>query len=193
MIYRAAGVAETEGVQPRTSPRKPGNVPYYVDNIWEWLRPDNMPSRRYAAFGSPKPEIAAELARKDLADVYLVEPDEGARFCQLAGDNAPVDARYHPDCDKLKLVVRSLDAKWHSADLEVRVQLAPLFLPCSSKDEVAKLMELGGLPFDPDEIRKQSTFWQDVRLFDPRSGDGLPHDAGEIFFEGLYRLIPRAG
>ncbi|MGY6551703.1 MAG: hypothetical protein ACXIT4_07360 [Erythrobacter sp.] len=192
MIYRAAGIAETQGVKPRSTPRKPGNVAFYVDNIWEWLRPENMPSRRYVAFGSPKPEIAAQLAKRDLTDVYLVEPGEGTRFCQLAGDNAPIDARFHPDCDRLKLVIKSLDGAWHSADLEVRMQLAPLFLPCSSKAEIAELMEMDGLPFDPEKIRQESTFWQDVRLFDPSSGDGLPHDIGEVFFEAPYRLIRRA-
>lgn len=38
--------------------RTPGNVPYLVDNLWEYLRSENFPSRRHAVYASPTPELA---------------------------------------------------------------------------------------------------------------------------------------
>lgn len=191
-VYRATKDHSTLDFSPLPTPRQPGNVPFYVDNIWEWLRPDTMPSRRHAAFGSPDAKLAAAAIQSDLSDVFLVEPGKGTRFCQLVAGDMPEDAKYHADLERLKRFFRKcLNASWLRADLTERMRVAPLFLPCSSKAEIAALMDSDSLPFDPTELANESTFWQDIVLFDPHSNASLPHPAGEIFFEAPYRLIPR--
>ncbi len=37
--------------------RPPVSVPNVVDNLWEWTRPEEFPSRRFAAFASPKRKL----------------------------------------------------------------------------------------------------------------------------------------
>jgi hypothetical protein len=37
----------------QTTRRPPGNIPYIVDNLWEWMRPDSFPCRRHSVFASP--------------------------------------------------------------------------------------------------------------------------------------------
>ena len=190
-IYRAIRNHSKLDFQPRPTPRPPGNVPFYVDNIWEWLRPNTMPSRRHAAFASPVPEQAAQSAKLTLKDVFQVKPSEGTRFCQLVTGEKPEDAKYHADLRRLKdCIIAPLADEWLRGDLNQKTPIAPLFLPCSSKAEIANLMESDGLPFDRDQIVEASTFWQDVVLFEPICDLGLPHPSGEIFFEEPYRLIP---
>ena len=73
MIYRVARKTDDSIIPAATTSRPPGNVPYYVDNIWEWLRPEGAPSRRKAAFASPTPELAAAGAQGNVADAWCVE------------------------------------------------------------------------------------------------------------------------
>jgi hypothetical protein len=42
--------------------RVPSNVPFVVDNLWEYLRPEHLPSRRHAIYASPTPELALQNA-----------------------------------------------------------------------------------------------------------------------------------
>ncbi len=58
----------TDGYKRQTTLRIPSNFPYFVDNIWEWLRPAPMPSRRHAVYASPTPELALENASAPLAE-----------------------------------------------------------------------------------------------------------------------------
>ena len=61
-------VAAEKGFRRQSTIRVPSNVPYVVDNLWESLRPKNMPSRRHAIYASPTPELALQNASAQLAD-----------------------------------------------------------------------------------------------------------------------------
>ena len=54
------GVAPDKLLRPDDAPRPPVSVPNVVDNLWEWARPERFPSRRFAVFASPSPELAAD-------------------------------------------------------------------------------------------------------------------------------------
>src|SRR5215468_6363143 len=74
--------------------RPPLKVPYVVDNLWEWVRPECYPSRRFSAFASPQPDLAKEQGAKE-GGVYRVEFRGHRRICQLKGYR---NAKDHPDC-----------------------------------------------------------------------------------------------
>lgn len=193
MIYRVvrakgpkAGPIE---VGPAITSRPPGNVPYFVDNIWEWLRPHHMPSRRQAAFASPTPELAAMAAGGSVDDAWKVELCEQQAAVQLTRDPRPQDARYHADISRLKTtVLRELLAKsWYDLPVSERKWEAILFTPCASAQEVSDGIRNSSF-LDEAAIRSVSTFWLDVDLFG--SDEEPPHNEGEIFFAGSYKLIP---
>lgn len=190
MIYRAVKDLTKADVPARHTPRPPGNISYFVDNIWEWLRPEGMPSRRHAAFASPCPNIAAKAVNGTIADVYRVEPASDANFCQLVKGDMPEDAKHHPDCALFKeLIIKPLQDDWLAGPLERRLILAPLFIPCASKQEIDAVMA-GEHPWDVEKIKARCSFWDDVKLFNPRETGQCPHPTGEIMFEGSYRLTP---
>lgn len=190
MIYRAVKNPTDLHWPARGTPRPPGNVAFFVDNIWEWLRPANMPSRRHSAFASPTPELALAAVNDPEAQAFRVEGMDDTRFCQITAGTQPEDAKYHQDCSTLKsLILKPLGANWLSAPLEVRLPLAPLFLPCASKDEIEAVMA-GDNPWDASKIKMTCSFWNNVQLFEVRSGASSPHPTGEIFFDGSYRLAP---
>jgi hypothetical protein len=109
MIYRVMRLSQAQSVPlsvtSATTSRAPGNVPYFVDNIWEWLRPEHMPSRRKAAFASPTPELAAMGANGSVDDAWQVELSENQKAVQITRDPCPEDARFHGDVARLKSVV----------------------------------------------------------------------------------------
>lgn len=189
MIYRAVKELTKVDVPARQSARVPGNINFYVDNIWEWLRPEDMPSRRHSAFASPCPKIAAQAIGGTTAEVYRVEPALDARFCQLVQGDKPDDAKYHSDCILFKkLIIKPFQEHWITMPLEKRLFVAPLFMPCASKDEIDVVMG-GDHPWDVNAIKVNSSFWDDVEMFDPHDLDQCPHPTGEIMFEGAYRLV----
>ena len=61
--------------------RPPGNVPYIVDNLWEWKRPKGYPNRRYSVFASPKPSLASASGPEG-GTVYRVEFEGKYKLCQ---------------------------------------------------------------------------------------------------------------
>lgn len=100
--------------------RIPSNVPYVVDNLWEWLRPEDMPSRRHAIYASPTPELALANASAALApgEIYvacrvIVAPAH-IRVAQLAVR----DAREHPD-------IRTV-SRWVSSHRQSLIELGPI-------------------------------------------------------------------
>jgi hypothetical protein len=164
-------------------------VPFYVDNIWEWLRPENYPSRRFSAFASPKPEQAAESASCRLDQVYGVKLLDNQPFCQLVAGTQPEDAKFHADIGRLKqAVIRAFPYEWFAQPVAERGSDAALFLPCITRDEMELLMRVSPI-LKPDLIRSACTFWDDVRLFEPDRVRDIMHPSGEIFFQGRYRLI----
>jgi len=123
-VYRAKKEAELDfpkRIKNHDTRRPPGNVPYVVDNLWEWVRPETYPDRRKSKFASPKAEQALrsaglladclestgvseeEIASSGLPDeclkhVFRVEFVRDPVIAQLLGVE---DARYHPDCQRV--------------------------------------------------------------------------------------------
>jgi hypothetical protein len=88
-----------KGFRGHSTIRIPSNAPYVVDNLWEFLRPKSMPSRRHAIYASPTPEFALQNASAALSDGdeyvacrVVVDPQK-IRIAQLQ----VTDARYHSD------------------------------------------------------------------------------------------------
>jgi hypothetical protein len=188
VIYRVARNIGDGSYAPATTSRAPGNVPYYVDNIWEWLRPHGAPSRRRAAFASPTPELAAAGAQGDVLDAWRVELVDGQPAYQIIKGENPLDAKYHADIARLKsLIIGALRrCAWFDLPLSDRKPELNLFVPCISQAEMRAIIEASTM-LNVETLRAACTFWSDVEKFDPR--ESPPHPTGEIFFEGAYRLV----
>jgi hypothetical protein len=192
-LYRAVKCSEMQEENPYQETRRPpGNVPYLVDNIWEWLRPEGFPCRRHCAYASPTPELALACIsvspeQKDGFVVTTVTFHGRVAIAQLPRS----DAKFHPDVKALpKLILNFLGPEWTSQAVGNRLDMAPLFLPAVSKEEVEDaLCKING----GDELREiiiaNSRFWQDAVLL-THEDDTLSHPEGELFFEPFdgYRL-----
>lgn len=157
--------------------RLPGNVPYLVDNLWEYTRPDDKPSRRHAVYASPTPELALENAvaggrRPDEYVACRLEFDHEPAMIQLAVS----DARYHPDIRRLQQMVNQALREWAGNDLGNKLALAALFLPGITKQELG-LAAIGNALLGQlvQEASAAITFWS------PEPGVVSPD--GELFFE----------
>lgn len=195
-LYRAVSTSpDPEQVflpkSPMTS-RMPGNLPFWIDNLWEWVRMEryaSYPSRRYAVFASPSPTEAEECAGKGshAYRVEFLEPTSAVQTLNL------VDARFHDDVRQLKgLITTPLQKSgWADRDAGGKEPEARLFTPCLSASEVAAVLQGSSLLRDvADKVLETSTFWNDVVPFD----DGHPPSpSGEVFFIPAskgYRLVP---
>lgn len=192
MIYRATTDLEPRDITPPTTLRVPRNVPYLIDNLWEWLRPEDFPSRRQSAFASPSPQAALATLDNAEARVWTVAFLDDQPACQIVSGGDPSDARYHPDIERLsRLVILRLNAAgWLGAPTAAMSPAAALFLPIANPDLVELALAEAAL-FGPgfrEEVRRLSTFWRDCRLFTPQHDGPPPHPCGEIFFSGRYRL-----
>ncbi len=179
MIYRAiAEEAFSPDCQyPMSTRRVPSNIPYLVDNMWEWLRPDHMPSRRTAVFASPQRELALQYANESTA-LCKVQLPRSARVAQVV--DYP-DARFHPDVKRLpRIMLGTLEQKWvDSAMTKKGSGLGWLYMPVLSKDEVDALLSACSLgQAIATQMKTESTFWQDTNLVDPN----LHLTDGELFF-----------
>jgi hypothetical protein len=157
--------------------RQPKHVPVLVDNLWEWSRPPQFPSRRSSMFGSPTPELALRFGPQGgvVCQVLLARP---FRIAQLEG--CP-DARHHPDLERLTAMVSELPDDGLLQALET---------PLASPGMVAAALD----NLEPGwalRLRAAVTLWTTARLtIDefPARVDGV----GEFFFEasGGYTLVP---
>lgn len=177
----------------QTSLRAPSNVPYLVDNLWEALRPDNMPSRRHAAYASPTPELALANASAIAGDdknayaVFEVSIKGQAKIAHLV----VTDARYHADIRQLPRAILDVLGKDFSAlPMAERVAVAPLFMPYMKKDDILALAS--STPLIRACLHKAeatSTFWKSAR------STPCIASAGELFFElddgAVYHLLER--
>lgn len=166
--------------QPATR-RVPGNVPYLVDNLWEWARPDHCPSRRYAVYASPSPELAHEAGGAVGGSVYRVEFLGDVRAAQVQQK----DARFHPEAmgsqSLNRFVIRLLGQNWVDAPLAEKLSLAPLWSPCLSREEVESVIADSALAPHREAIGSQIKFWSDVQMLS--QDHQLPYAEGEVFFE----------
>lgn len=188
-MYRGTAKFTPETFAAATTPRAPGNVPFLVDNVWEWLRPASFPSRRFSAFAAPSVDGAATSAGCNINQVYRVELLDGQPACQLINGERPEDARYHADIDSLKrLIIRALPREWYQRPPAERGIEAVLFLPCATREDIDMVMQKSTL-IDADSIRNSCSFWRDVALLKGAAKLQEMHHSGEIFFEGRYRLV----
>jgi hypothetical protein len=141
-IYRAVPKDRQvvgEPYMPRTTMRPPRNVPYIVDNLWEWKRPEKFPNRRFSAFASPKPEFAEQACGRDCR-VYQVQINgdhRNLKLCQLVRSDRiqnPRDSKLHPECKSLKRgLIRRLGYEWFHKNFSHKQRLASLWMPCLTK------------------------------------------------------------
>lgn len=128
MIYRVKKDPTSLIVQPVTTSRAPGNVPYLIDNLWEWLRPADYASRRTAAFASPTTELAAAGASGSVQDAWGLELLDGQPAFQINGGKNPADARHHEDIRRLQRLVWVTVCARHSGDVQpISAGLKPPF------------------------------------------------------------------
>ncbi len=183
-IYRAAQPGQVDTFcNYRKTRRPPGNVPYVVDNLWEWVRPEGYPNRRYAAFASPTSELARKAAGPHTR-AYRVEFAGDYCLCQLKGYE---DAKYHPEVKTLRrLLFGKIGRQWPSEPMQRKVDgaIGKLFIPCLAKEEVEQIFQENDLLREiRDEIFPAIRYWDDVCLIQP--GETIPDPVGEICFEAF--------
>jgi len=200
-IFRSIIVKEdgtTRLHEYRNTMRPPRNVPYIVDNLWEWKRPKGYPNRRFSVFASPQQDLAKKSG-KDGGTVYRVEFNGKYNLCQLKGYK---DSKEHPECTTLpKLLLDKLGQDWIDDKLASKIEpgrlLIPkegagrLWIPCLTKKEVDSLFEEVEILKDiRDDIYNAITYWNDIVLI--KKNEPVPDAEGELFFEakeGYYLRI----
>lgn len=173
--------------KPQPTRRAPGNVPYIVDNLWEWTRPESFPNRRHSVYASPTAELAKSAGGAFGGQVFkLVIPGENAKICQIE----QWDAREHPEVKSLtKWINAKLGHSWISGTLKDKQDIAALWAPCLTKDEVEQLFGCGKLKELRDEIWGIIKFWEQASLL--TGNQALSNSIGEIFIEAEeWRLEP---
>ena len=167
----------------RSSRRVPGNVPFVIDNLWEWSRPEGMPSRRQSVFATPKPELALRFGRATDGSVFRVTP-VGAKIVQIPQQ----DARFHPDVQAPisleKMILSILGQAWVDGSMQAKQPEGLLWMPCLTKEEVESVFNVSArLASKKAEILAVVRLWQDAVLVDADQEDAWPYEDGEIFFE----------
>ena len=166
-IYRAEALTPSlqagEPQFPRATVRLPSNVPYVVDNLWEFLRPQSMPSRRHSIYASPTPE----LARQNCSG-----RDQGQGFCVyrlvvegrvLLAHLSVTDAREHADVQLTRHTVQSVVQQMADASAEEKSSLGLLFLPGASRADWERARAASALAAQLiDGLSAASTFWRDA-------------------------------
>ena len=184
-----------EFIEYRDTMRPPRNVPYLVDNLWEWLRPEEYPCRRFSAYASPSPELARKSGQKE-GVVFEIEFLGELRIAQVRGYT---DSKYHPETKKILnevigLLNKATGGGWPNFKLERKFNAGKLWVPCLTKKEINGLFEnVSELGIIETELRSIIGYWKDVELLDMEKLY-LPDENGEIFFEakGGYWLKPIA-
>lgn len=176
-IYRSLSKTSysAELKRHKTTKRAPSNVPYLVDNIWEWLRPNDMPTRRLTVCASPFKELALKYATSNdlLCSVRFAGK---ANVVQITNYQ---DAKLHPDVKKLpRLITKYLGQNWLDSALANKQTHGQLFIPLLSGEEVASILSTPELLDLKEQLTNTSTFWQDINHVD---GDYQLTD-GELFF-----------
>ena len=189
-LYRVERAGNNEGGARRKPQRMrlPRNVPYVVDNLWEWKRPGGHPCRRFSVYASPTPALARESGPK-AGRLYRVEFPNGAR--PLIGQLSARDSKLHPDRDILpRLLVERLPDGWIDGSMEKKANAGRLWMPCLRGEEVERLFCSSPLSDCREEIWKSITYWEEVKIV-PAHSDSWPYPEGEVFFEAdEWILVP---
>lgn len=183
ILYRGLSKKDytEKNILPLETKRVPSNIPYVVDNIWEWLRPDDMPSRRFSAYASPKRELAEKYAN-DSSVICTIEFSGEYKAVQVTGYE---DAKYHPDIKLItKLLLEELSTYWVNSSLKNKLCF-PIYLPSLDKEEVEEI--LSRYPLIKERLINESTFWKSVGHIDQLN----ELTTGEVFFHAVdgYKLI----
>lgn len=178
-FFRAVPSAQYKpGEELRCHPgrRLPSNIPYLVDNLWEFTRPQDRPSRRHAVYASPTPQlalayaIAGGAARSSYIACEMKFRKDPA-FMRLSVE----DAKLHPDVLVLQQFVNRKLGSWSGLPLDRKAALAPLFLPGVTRGELLDAMQASAtLAEIMHEAAPLVTFWWP---------EGTVKETGELFFE----------
>jgi len=171
-----------------TTSRLPSNVPYLVANLWEWKRPEKLPSRRYSVYASPQAQLAQELGGCGNGTVYQVKFEGNVKVAQIKHE----DSRYHPECRSLiKILTQHLQQSWVDSPIETKNKAGRLWMPCLSKTEIETIFN------DTDTLKEIKTvvwnsikYWEDARLL---AREETLSNTGEIFFEAFDGYYLRKG
>lgn len=177
--------------RPLLTRRTPSNVPYLIDNIWEWLRPEEFPSRRFSAYASPTAQFALDNASavgSNISDYIVCKVIFNIDNIKLA--HIPIkDAKFHSDISKImRYVMSHLGKDFSNMSVEEKYQHGALFMPGVSKEEMNVYFHSSSSANQLGQyLQKLSTFWQDANT------QTQLHD-GELFFEisdnTSYQLVP---
>jgi hypothetical protein len=172
-----------ETIFPLKTKRVPSNIPYLVDNIWEWLRPEDMPSRRFSTYASPQLSLANKYAN-DNSVVCTIEFCGKYKAVQLVGYE---DAKLHSDIKYIQFeIFQALGQIWTDSNLEDKLKFG-LFLPSLEKHEVESIFK----EFKMEDVKKQlienCSFWKTAKHINK-----MTHELtdGEVFFHASdgYKL-----
>lgn len=168
---------EGEVIQRNPGRRLPSNIPYLVDNLLEFARPADKPSRRHSIYASPTPELALTYAVAAGADrsAYVV--------CELHCATPPAimqltekDAKLHGDMLALQQFVNKRIGDLSASTIEQKLVLAPLCLPGILKKELQSAMATSAFLHElVSDAVATVTFWT------PAQTEISPD--GELFFE----------
>ena len=179
VLYRSER-PQPEQFLPRarqTIARAPANVPYVVDNLWEWKRPLQFPCRRFSVFASPSVETALKTG------------PAGGRACrlELSGEFVMAqirakESKKHLECGSLrKLLFGLLGQAWLEDSLEAKQDAGRLFIPCLQAAEVEEIFSRGPLRKIKDQIWQAIHYWEEATLVE--GTDSRLNPTGEVFFE----------
>jgi hypothetical protein len=159
--------------------RVPKYVPLSVDNLWEWRRPAEFPSRRSCAFASPTPELASRSGPSGgVVCRVLVRPP--CRVVQLV---ACPDARDHPDVAFVERVLVSVDREHPGAG-------AQLDRPLMAPDDVERVVSAWGQAWQRS-LAGGIRIWSTARALPVERGGSLADEVGELFFEAPSGYVLR--
>jgi hypothetical protein len=181
-IYRAFTSEQKQMHIDREEGRRvPGNVPYVVDNLWEWVRVKNCneyPSRRSAVFASPTPKEAEATQPGSSVWIYRVVLPSEWKVAQLTGY---ADAKLHSDVRRLVSMVKGdLKREWFSRKLSERGDEAMLFCPCLDAEEIDSIIKKSKT-LNENKLHDAVSFWRNLNFFNPCTE--ILSTSGEIFFE----------
>lgn len=190
-LYRAIPedkFTEQKVYKRQATKRVPSNVPYLVDNIWEYLRPEKYPSRRHSVYASPTPELALENASMITDGAFVVTEVKFSNRNYKIAHIQVADARYHRDIKLImSCVMEHFGKDFTSKSIMEKQKHAELFLPVVSKEELHQYFNRNAVNKElENNLKGVSSFWGQASL-EPDEHDG------ELFFEIMdnceYKLI----
>jgi hypothetical protein len=204
IIYRSEDPGKKlNSINPcRKTLRLPGNVPFVIDNLWEWKRPEGFPCRRHSVYASPIPELAKKLGREE-GQVYRIKICGNYMLAQVKKHK---DSKYHPECHSLnkalqkKLGMSGRNANWVNKSLADKTTIGRLWMPGLSKEQVEELFtDVIQLSEIKSEIYEMIKYWDNVMLIrqenicDPQGELFFESDVGYVLSENVYIPITHKG